>query len=304
MISVIVPIYNTIKYLSDCIISIQSQTYSDFELILVDDGSKDNSYELCCLFADKDPRIKVFRQENQGVTSARRKGIELAKGEYICFVDSDDTITTDALETLLDKMTDEVDIVISDSRFEQIITGIDFLNKLLVCDLSVSLWGKLYRKTLLEHSDVMNIRREIYMGEDYLANMRIALYANNVYCLSKSIYQYRDTPFSVSHTRQYSLEYEEMFREEVENIVEKTQLAGIVDISWYKFQLRMLMGLIINNVEISYNTPWIKTLLSQRLNCKLSRKEWIVSNIHSPSLCRFIFKWTNKIILLLHQYGK
>ena len=300
VISVIVPVYNTEKYLDECIQSILSQTFTDFELLLVDDGSTDGSGNICDKYAIQDERVKVFHQENQGVTSARRKGLENAKGEYVCFVDSDDTITVDALEILLDKMDGKIDVVVSDSNFERIITGIDFLNYLLVCELPVSLWGKLYKKTIFQNTDIMNIKREIYMGEDYLANMKIALCANSVYCLSKSIYQYRDTPLSVSHTRQYSLEYEGMFRYEVEKILNKTVM-GIVATSWYKFQLRMLMGLIINNVKFSYDIPWIKHLLSQRIDCKLSRKEWVTSNIHNASLCRFIFERTNKIMTLLYR---
>lgn len=301
MISVIVPVYNTRQYLSDCIESILSQTYSSFELLLIDDGSTDESYKLCCSFAEKDSRIRVFQQENEGVTSARRKGIENAKGEFVCFVDSDDTITVDAFATLLDKMTDAIDVVISDSRFEQIITGVDFLNKLLVRDLPVSLWGKLYRKRLFEHSDVMDMGNEIYMGEDYLTNMQLTFYANRVYCISEHIYQYRDTPLSVSHTRKYYLEYEEIFRKQVEKIVVDRQQIGL-ELAWYRFQLNLLKGLIVNKITFSYDTPWIKELLNKRVKGKIARKERIVAIVHNPTLCRFIFCLADKMILVLNKF--
>lgn len=91
-ISVIVPLYNAEKYLRDCIESILSQTFTDFECMLIDDGSKDNSLNICFEYAAKDNRIKVIQNEHKGVSYARNTGLKMAKGEYISFVDSDDEI--------------------------------------------------------------------------------------------------------------------------------------------------------------------------------------------------------------------
>lgn len=101
MISVIVPVYNAEKYLVDTIRSILQQTYRDFELILVDDGSKDRSLELCISIAEKDKRVIVIHQENQGVSAARNTGIDRAQGKYICFIDSDDYVDEGMLECLV-----------------------------------------------------------------------------------------------------------------------------------------------------------------------------------------------------------
>lgn len=101
MVSVIVPIYKVENVLHYCIDSILNQTYKDFELILVDDGSPDNSGKICDKYAKKDIRIKVIHKENGGVSSARNCGIDAAKGKYICFVDSDDYIASDYLEELI-----------------------------------------------------------------------------------------------------------------------------------------------------------------------------------------------------------
>lgn len=101
MISIIVPVYNAEKYLTDTISSILQQTYKDFELILVDDGSKDNSPQMCDLIAEKDERVVVIHKENQGVSAARNTGIDQARGEYICFIDSDDYVEKDMLECLV-----------------------------------------------------------------------------------------------------------------------------------------------------------------------------------------------------------
>lgn len=102
MISVIIPVYNGEKNLKECIDSILNQTYSDLEIILVDDGSKDLSGKICDSYSQMDFRIKVIHQENQGVSAARNKGLDVATGDYITFVDSDDRLEADMYEFLLD----------------------------------------------------------------------------------------------------------------------------------------------------------------------------------------------------------
>ncbi len=101
--SVIVPIYKVEKYLDKCIESILNQTYSDFELILVDDGSPDNCPQMCDDYAKKDNRIKVIHKKNGGLVSARNAAIQVATGEYVCYVDGDDWISEKLLETVYDK---------------------------------------------------------------------------------------------------------------------------------------------------------------------------------------------------------
>lgn len=100
MISVIVPVYNVIKYLDECVASIVAQTYKEWECILVNDGSTDGSGAICDKWALEDKRIRVIHQENRGVSEARNRGIKEAKGEFIVFVDSDDTIGADHLYSL------------------------------------------------------------------------------------------------------------------------------------------------------------------------------------------------------------
>lgn len=101
MVSVIVPVYNVEKYLPACIESVINQTYSEWELLLVDDGSTDNSGKICDEYAQKDKRIKVFHKESGGVSSARNFGIDKAKGEYIAFLDADDYVDADLYEKAL-----------------------------------------------------------------------------------------------------------------------------------------------------------------------------------------------------------
>ena len=101
-VSIIVPVYNTEKYLSQCVESILSQTFIDFELLLIDDGSKDDSGKICDEYAAKDNRIRVFHIANSGVSTARNMGLDNAKGKYIAFLDADDYwYDSTAIERLL-----------------------------------------------------------------------------------------------------------------------------------------------------------------------------------------------------------
>lgn len=112
LISVIVPIYNVEKYLDRCVDSIINQTYKNLEIILVDDGSPDNCPKMCDDYAEKDSRIKVVHKENGGLSDARNVGMEVATGEYVSFIDSDDYISLDFYETLFQTMIDnDSDIV-------------------------------------------------------------------------------------------------------------------------------------------------------------------------------------------------
>ena len=106
-ISVIIPIYNAEQYISQCLESIINQTYTNLEIICVIDGSPDNSLEICRNYAEKDERIKVFDKENGGTHTARNKGIEMARGEYVMFIDPDDWFDLDTLECLVEKIEEQ-----------------------------------------------------------------------------------------------------------------------------------------------------------------------------------------------------
>ena len=112
-ISIIVPIYNTEQYLPRCIDSILSQSLTDFELLLIDDGSIDGGGAICDAYAEKDNRVRVFHKENGGVSSARNLGLNEAKGKWVCFVDSDDELMPNALQVMVGRAYDGVDLVMA-----------------------------------------------------------------------------------------------------------------------------------------------------------------------------------------------
>ena len=131
MISIIVPVYNVEKYLHRCIDSILAQSFTDFELLLVNDGSKDKSGEICDEYAAKDSRVRVFHKENGCVTSARKLGFDSSVGEYVLFVDSDDYIDKDGIASLVSLSDDDVDIIIGDSLKDRVLDGAKFINEVI-----------------------------------------------------------------------------------------------------------------------------------------------------------------------------
>ncbi len=116
-ISIIIPVYNTEQYLHACLDSILSQSFADYEVLLIDDGSTDGSGSICDAYAQRDSRVLVFHKENGGVSSARNLGLDNARGEWVYFVDSDDEILSEGLQTMVDCISEDVDIVLA--GFEQ-----------------------------------------------------------------------------------------------------------------------------------------------------------------------------------------
>ena len=124
-ISIITPVYNVEKYIHRCIDSILAQTFTDFELLLIDDGSKDNSGKICDEYAKSDKRIRVFHKENGGVSSARNLGVDEAKGEYISFIDPDDWIELNMYEEIFN-FVDENNVDVAGKFATQITTSKHF----------------------------------------------------------------------------------------------------------------------------------------------------------------------------------
>lgn len=174
-ISVVVPVYNPGAYFADCVESILAQTFKNFELLLVDDGSTDGSSQACDEFAARDSRVRVIHKANEGISATRRRGVQEAKGEWIAFADDDDTLTEDALESLYN-LTDGTDIV---SGFSSVPTkqlssdaSLEECRRALIAGkIEVAPWGKLYRRSLLT-DDVFNYQNGV-AGEDMIMNIRL-----------------------------------------------------------------------------------------------------------------------------------
>lgn len=193
MVSVIIPVYNTEAYVGRCIESVLEQTYTDLEIIIVDDGSTDNSLTICQDYSRKDPyhRIIVISQENQGASTARNKGIDVSSGEYLMFVDSDDWIDKTMVESLHQEMTlDPTDLIISqigDYKPYQSATNVNS-DEALTHVIRDRIWwgpcGKLFRREVFS-----DIRFPKYtLSEDYFLMSHILLKGVTVRYIPLSFY--------------------------------------------------------------------------------------------------------------------
>lgn len=201
MISIILPVYNAQNTIKRCVDSIRSQTFTDFELIIVNDGSHDSTAVICDDYQQQDTRISVVHKTNGGVSSARNLGLEYAKGDWITFVDSDDWIEDCFLETIY-KEAKEYDLIIEYAKFINHPTGNDILMPNLIinelnferlfsdCYLSwrSAPWGKLFRRDIIEQNSIrfqigMNIGEDVVFLYTYLLYAKkILINANRNYC--------------------------------------------------------------------------------------------------------------------------
>ncbi|MBQ9208892.1 MAG: glycosyltransferase family 2 protein [Oscillospiraceae bacterium] len=214
MISIIVPVYNLHDYLQNCLQSIGNQTYKDFEVIVIDDGSTDDSLSIACDYSEHDSRFKVIHTDNFGVSHARNTGIRASKGKYITFIDGDDWIGEDYLHTLHERICkDNVDIVAcSYFRSKDVSTLVPITEKDRIIDRMTALnsiadpkwpwfswpWGKLYLASLLKENSIF-FDEEISVCEDSLFNSNVVMKANSILLLSKPLYYYRIQEKSATH---------------------------------------------------------------------------------------------------------
>ncbi len=223
LISIIVPVYNVEEYLKQCLDSILDQTYRNWELILVNDGSTDSSGLICQEYAEKDARIRYYEKENGGLSDARNYGIEQAQGEYLTFVDSDDFLDASHLNVLYNALVNnDVDISIANytnyqtstatfylhtfgDYYEKIYTSeelIDDLSFLERNDLSFStIWGSLYKKSVFSF---LRFPKGV-IGEDVALIYKMYTQVDKIVYVHKDTYIYRENDSGISKSKIYPL---------------------------------------------------------------------------------------------------
>lgn len=199
-VSVIVPMYNVEKYIDNCIESLIKQTYREFEVLLIDDGSIDSTAQKCMAWKERDDRIKYFYQNNQGLGPARHKGIELAQGKYVCFVDSDDWVDYTFVEKMLNAARKyRADLVVCDfySVYEDMMkyaqVNMGFIEKedrseAIQKIKSNSIWKILTEKKIWIEKD---IRMPALPYEDFASFPLLVILANRIAAVEEGLYYYR-----------------------------------------------------------------------------------------------------------------
>lgn len=216
-ISIIVPVYNASHYLEKNLNSICSQEYKNYEVLLIDDGSTDNSFEICQSFEKEYQNVKAFHRTNQGVSKARNFGISISTGDYIAFVDSDDIVKYNYLKSLVDHMRRDVDLTIGGyevSGSKKILNDTLFLEKnknkridsltaikyLLSIDndneIYGYIWRCLFKKSIIDNSNLKF--RDVKMSEDFIFLIEYLLHSDSITVFPQCIYTYTINPSSTT----------------------------------------------------------------------------------------------------------
>lgn len=284
MISIIVPVYNTEKYLYKCCDSILKQEYNDYEVLLIDDGSTDQSANICDYYASIDNRFKVIHKTNSGVSSTRNLGIEKSTGEFITFIDSDDYIAIDYLNQLIKHNSYDLvvggstninknDEIISYSLNNQIkveendnfIKLFNTIDKSLILDAP---WNKLFRRSIIMNSNI-RFNTDLNYGEDKLFILNYIIHCRNIIQLKNNSYYYRneqDKKYILSS--EYRLKWVLLIEKSYNQLYKKYNIAYpysncdsfktflIHNLSLYihtLFKEKQKLTFIINNLGVVFN---------------------------------------------------
>lgn len=203
-ISIILPVYNAEKIIDRTINTIEKQSYNNFELIIINDGSTDHTKEICLQHSEKNPKIKYIEIENNGVSNARNLGVSMAKGEYICFIDSDDEYDSKFLETMVRQIEEKKLVVCAYDRINEkngnireIKVNKDINTKKIKQQIEIlqsnllfnQVWNKIYSKNIIKENNI-KFDKNLSIGEDYVFNIEYIKYIESIEYIDKILYKY------------------------------------------------------------------------------------------------------------------
>lgn len=275
LISIIVPVYNVEEYIYECIKSIQNQTYTNLEILVINDGTKDKSIDVIKFLIDSDPRIKVISQENQGLSAARNTGLDHCSGKYVAMIDSDDTVKPEFISDLYNEIKNgKVDIVrdsfrdfdgeipsgwISDFNTSKS-RGKDVLSEFLDNSTSFVVWSSLYRTKFLNDNQLRFTNGILLEDGDFTC--RAYMRATYVKTINKSNYKYRIRPGSILTTNNA----EKMSRSEMIVINKFLDL-----ITEYKFKKDQF---IIKKAIYAFMRDWTRILTKNKIKIDLNQSSF------------------------------
>lgn len=241
LVSIIIPVYNCEQYLEACVSSVIGQTYSNFEIITINDGSTDGSLDILNRYASIDHRIVLIDKPNEGPALARKRGLEVAKGKYIQFLDSDDTLLSKAIELLVEKAEKtNADIIAVPFFFCELtgitkrsanlsfssLSGIAYFKEILSNRAYWSLWSNFQRRSLYEDID-LEIVPDIFFGEDAIWMTQLLLNNPRVFSIEQPLLNYNINPMSLSNDESLMKKRYQSFRQFqfwIEDYIEKKNL--------------------------------------------------------------------------------
>lgn len=286
-ISVIVPAYNAEKYIKKCIKSCLNQQFVNYEVIAVDDGSKDSTYSILKELSKNNNKLKVFHIDNGGVSNARRVGYNNSTGRFICFVDSDDTIPTNSL-TILYNYLQENDLDISIGLYTRVFPNKkvlkykpkkifnkdealkDLLSHGIIAHGPVA---KLFKRSLIKDDSFLNFNR----GEDYLMCIDIALRTNRIGIIDCNVYNYYYRKDSAINTIKTNLDYEKKYNKSLMKILRNENADNLYSRELITFNLYQLFSIMIHS-NVTTKDLWVYDIIvkASKIKSKLSNKEKII----------------------------
>lgn len=321
LVSIVIPAYNVEKYIGKCIECVCRQSYENIEIIVVNDGSKDNTQLECEKVATTDSRIKIITQENSGGSAARNRGMKEAKGKYLCFVDADDVINEDFVKTLLDNYVKnqadlsicgfeekkETEVINSTSGELQIMSQTEAMEKLLREDYFKGyVWNKLFDMKIIKDNN-LEFDSSIKIWEDVLFVFEYLVFCKTIVYDPKPMYSYMYIQNSISHSDNHLVGIEKAYtaikaKVRIENLMPQgaeevkkqlsvryvqSSLAVIRNIGYsksdeYKDYYKECIQLIKKNKRVAYS--------------KLSVKDKILTNICivCPGFLMFLYRLVSK----------
>ncbi|MBA4384754.1 MAG: hypothetical protein C0410_08460 [Anaerolinea sp.] len=271
MISVIVPVYQIEKYLPNCIESILAQTYPDFEVILVDDGSTDRSGNICDEYAAKDRRVKVIHKINAGVSAARNSGIDASNGNYISFIDGDDWIEPDFFSLLvsnLEKYSTDIShcgytldlksksIPMHGTASIKVYENIEGLQEFILGrKIEPGLWNKLYKRKLFDN---LRLDESLKINEDFLLNYYLFKISNSTvfHDVCKYHYQKREGSASTSALSEYSFQLIEVSERIIKDATGNKDILPFCEVKMVASCFSLLNDIIVQG-KYTHRAPFL-----------------------------------------------
>lgn len=312
-ISIIVPVYNTEKYLEKCINSICQQTYKEIEILLINDGSNDSSFEICRKFEKRDSRIKLINKSNTGVADTRNIGIENATGKYIMFVDSDDWIEKNTVEIIMKKI-NNFDLLIFGinkrykNKFVEMrtknekINQIDCTKKVINnSEISGYVWNKVFKNSVIKQNQ-LQFNDKLSMCEDLDFTINFLNKIDNVIIIDDTLYNYRMRKNGLTHNgndkakkiKDLMYVYDKEYQFLNDNKFDCGKVDYDVTNQYYSNREKEIRDIIKEH----YNYDFYKKIIMIILNKKISKRKKIeiTLNFINPNLIKKIRKKRNNKI--------
>lgn len=312
LVTVAIAVYNDEKYIGACVESVLNQTYEHLQIIIVDDGSTDNSSAIVDQYAADDARVEVIHTENQGVPVARNIGLDRMKGKYLVFIDSDDYIETTMIGRLVPFAEEhELDIVLFGAKYynhdgtvvdklpyseTQVLDELEVKSRLYKGDLSVAVWDKFYHRRVWDN---VRFDPKWRRGQDFVLQHQYFYLAHRIGCLAEVLYHYELRRSRGNFTLAYHLQFQYQMTKERLAFVQAHDVDYIIDVEEKLVRLALNMWHVYcvqPDKELTPFMPKVREFLRHAVDqpvythCNSKRKAMLMMHRYTPTLYSFLLK--------------